>query len=174
MGEASIPRGRGTGLGLANVKKLLEEMGGTIEVETEIDAGTTFRFQLPVIQQQVIADTAESSMAPARSGTVLVVDDDVRVRAVVYATLERAGFHVLEAATPDSALEIARDGVNTVDLLVTDVVMPGRRWGGGDSAVNCRVSQCSGTGDVRIQRRRNPAAGNCPGRLALCHQTVYR
>jgi len=125
------PAGKGTGLGLATVKQLVEGMGGSIEVRNAPGQGASFIIRLATTNLEVTPEPARGVVAKPRSGTVLVVDDDVRVRALVYTALERVGYHVLEAATPSAALEAVRLQPNGVDLVLTDVVLPD----GGGAAV---------------------------------------
>jgi PAS domain S-box-containing protein len=120
--------GHGTGLGLATVYGIVQQSNGTIEVDTGPGKGTTFRLRLP----QVAAADADSSTAvqgqrpSAGSETVLLVEDDERVRALVCSVLKRGGYRVLEAEHAERAAEIAAARNGAIDLLLTDVVMPGR------------------------------------------------
>ncbi|HVQ14330.1 MAG TPA: ATP-binding protein [Vicinamibacterales bacterium] len=118
------PRGQGTGLGLATVYGIVVQSGGAIRVESEADQGSTFTVYLP--REQEIAPSAGraiESMVATSSGKVLLVEDEQAVRELVRIILERAGHRVFEAATPEEAL--ARFNViESVDLLLTDVVMP--------------------------------------------------
>jgi len=120
------PPGQGTGLGLATCYGIVEQAGGSIAVESAPGRGTTIRIQLP------FAD-AEPSAAPtpvrealrARGATVLLVEDEPAVRRIATLALRRAGHRVLEAEDAATALRIAMAGGEEIDLLVTDVVMPG-------------------------------------------------
>jgi signal transduction histidine kinase/ActR/RegA family two-component response regulator len=133
------PAGKGTGLGLANVKQLVESMSGTIDVRSQLGIGTTFTIRVPITDLPIVNETKVSREKRARTGTVLVVDDDVRVRAVVYTALERVGYRVLEAATPDAAVAIVQERTNGIDLLLTDVVMGG---GGGAHVIREVIRIC--------------------------------
>lgn len=116
--------GHGTGLGLSTVHGIVTQAGGTIEVESAPDRGTTLRVELPAVEPE--AEGPASSRTPdtmGGSGTVLVCEDEAPVRAVLESVLTRAGYQVLAADRPERAIELARD--RAVDLLVTDVVMPG-------------------------------------------------
>jgi len=118
------PRGQGTGLGLATVYGIVVQSGGAIRVESEVGVGSTFIVYLP--REQEVAPSAgralESAVATS-SRTVLLVEDEQAVRELVRIILERAGHHVVEAATPEEALEHF-NVMESVDLLLTDVVMP--------------------------------------------------
>ncbi|HYP99163.1 MAG TPA: ATP-binding protein [Polyangiaceae bacterium] len=152
------PAGKGTGLGLATVKQLVETMGGSIDVQSAPGAGASFIVRLATTTLEVTPEPPQSSGVKTRSGTVLVVDDDVRVRALVYTALERLGYQVLEAATPGAALEAVRAQPNGVDLVVTDVVLPD---GGGAVVIEhvrgicpkARVLVMSGYNDDETLRR---------------------
>jgi PAS domain S-box-containing protein len=118
------PRGQGTGLGLATVYGIVVQSGGAIRVESEAGQGSTFTVYLPREQElpQPAGGTLEST-EPQSSWRVLLVEDEQAVRELVRIILERAGHRVLEAATPEEALE-RFDAIGSVDLLLTDVVMP--------------------------------------------------
>ncbi|HEU0029422.1 MAG TPA: ATP-binding protein [Kofleriaceae bacterium] len=116
--------GKGTGLGLSIVFGIVQQAGGSIWVYSEPSHGTTFKLYFPLA-----AGRAESARPtePARelrgSETILLVEDDPQVRSVVREILERAGYTVLEAESPEDALAIA-DRHARIDLLLSDVVMP--------------------------------------------------
>ncbi len=152
------PVGQGTGLGLATVRQLVEGMAGTIDVQSAPGAGASFVIKLATSALEVTPEPSRSVLSRPRTGTVLVVDDDVRVRALVYTALERLGYRVLEAATPSAALESARAQPNGIDLLLTDVVLPD---GGGAAVIErvkavcpkARVLVMSGYNDDETLRR---------------------
>ena len=152
------PAGKGTGLGLANVQQLVEAMGGSVVVESEVGRGTTFRLRIPTTNEPVRRPAAETRRPSARSGTILVVDDDVRVRATVYVALERMGYGVLEASSPDTVEALLARSNAKLDLLLTDVVLPG---GGGARVIavvrekfpEARVLVMSGYNDDETLRR---------------------
>ena len=114
--------GKGTGLGLAVTHGVVTQSGGYITVESELGSGTKFRIYLPVaVDQPMIAD---SNDVHAGTETVLLVDDEQEVRAMVRDGLQRCGYTVFEAATGAEALQICRAGIAEIDLVLTDVIMP--------------------------------------------------
>jgi PAS domain S-box-containing protein len=119
-------RGHGTGLGLATVHGIVEQSGGYVWVYSEVGHGTTFKVYLPQAEGAAAAPRpAVADVPPVGSETVLLVEDEEAVRFLTRALLERAGYQVLECATPAEA-EAQFDGrAQSVDLLLTDVIMPG-------------------------------------------------
>ena len=119
------PRGKGSGLGLATVYGIVRQSGGHVDVESTPGAGTTFRIYLPRVTGEAEAGAEDAAAAPARGAeTVLVVEDDERVRALARKVLEQAGYRVLVAAGGKEALAAAEGHDGPIDLLMTDVVMP--------------------------------------------------
>ena len=119
--------GKGTGLGLATVYGIVGEHSGWIEVDSEVDKGTTFRIFLPSAQgAERSRNSAGSSLeVPRGNETVLIVEDEPALRALVKRYLSRLGYSVLEATTGADALELLRQLRGKVDLIFTDIVMPG-------------------------------------------------
>jgi CheY-like chemotaxis protein len=119
------PEGHGTGLGLSMVYGFVTQSGGHLVIDSAVGAGTTVSLYLP---RSLAAPDAAAPPAPREvvggDETILVVEDDPQVRAVVVALLNDLGYHVLHAAEAQAALEIIDSGVH-IDLLFTDVVMPG-------------------------------------------------
>jgi signal transduction histidine kinase/CheY-like chemotaxis protein len=116
----------GTGLGLATVYGILSQAGGNIRVYSEPGIGTTFTITLPVTAEQAavpVVDLVLCQRAP-KGETVLVVEDEEALREVARRILTRNGYRVIIAADGLEALDLARHHPGTIDLLVTDVVMP--------------------------------------------------
>jgi len=117
--------GKGTGLGLSTVYGIVKQSGGNIWVYSEPGTGTTFKVYLPLVHDA--EDTAElAQVRPGRgTETILVVEDEDDVRALACEVLATYGYEVLQARTPAEALLIAERHAGSVQLLLTDVVMPG-------------------------------------------------
>ncbi|HLK40530.1 MAG TPA: ATP-binding protein [Polyangiaceae bacterium] len=117
--------GRGTGLGLDGVRRFVAESGGCIWVQSNEGCGTTVSMYFPVVELPSAPPPTPRSLHPSGSGTVLVVDDDERVRRAMAAVLEARGYRVLGAATGEEALEVAKRHKPPIDVVVADVIMPG-------------------------------------------------
>jgi PAS domain S-box-containing protein len=122
--------GKGTGLGLATVYGIVKQSGGYVWVYSEPGQGTTFKIYLPRVDVAADASTTESTSAPAAdlawsNATVLLVEDDPAVRSAARRALLRAGFLLIEASDGAEALTLCPEqGGPTIDLVVTDLVMP--------------------------------------------------
>lgn len=118
--------GRGTGLGLATVYSIVKQSGGYIWVYSEVGHGTTFKIYLPRVAgtpERLVSETP----APLAVGseTVLLVEDQAEVRTLTSRILEARGYTVLTAANAGDAVHLADRYLKRIDLLLTDVVMPG-------------------------------------------------
>ena len=119
--------GHGTGLGLSVVLGIIQQSGGYIEVESEPGVQTKFKIYLPAVQGSAADGLAQSApSAPERgSETVLLVEDEEPVRHITTRLLESLGYRVIEAQTGEEALSLFGVCGEKIDLLMTDVVMPG-------------------------------------------------
>jgi two-component system cell cycle sensor histidine kinase/response regulator CckA len=118
-------RGHGTGLGLATVYGIVAQTGGSIDVLSEPGRGSTFNVYLPLHDRPATHAQAGGTKAVAGgTETILLAEDEAPVRALARLILQRAGYTVIEAATPAEA-EARSHSMPTIDLLLTDVVMPG-------------------------------------------------
>jgi two-component system cell cycle sensor histidine kinase/response regulator CckA len=117
--------GKGTGLGLPVVHGIVQQAGGTIEIESEVGVGTTFLIRLPSIH--LPADPVLDRVANVTRGQekIILAEDDCYVRAAASRALRARGYTVLEASEGRAALRLLRDHKADVRLLVTDIVMPG-------------------------------------------------
>jgi two-component system, cell cycle sensor histidine kinase and response regulator CckA len=120
-------RGKGTGLGLFTAYGIIRQSGGYIEVKSVLGEGTSFLIYLPVVGDAQSRDLprAAAAAAAARHETVLLVEDEPTVREVTREILVSEGYHVLEAAHGQAALELTMQYAERLDLVLTDVRMPG-------------------------------------------------
>jgi PAS domain S-box-containing protein len=118
--------GKGTGLGLSTCYGIVQQLGGRIAVESAIGAGTTLRILLPACTAAREVTPSKPAPAAAVGGgeTVLLLEDDRMVRTLTTRLLKLLGYQVLVAALPGEALALAREHPTTIDLLMTDVMMP--------------------------------------------------
>jgi PAS domain S-box-containing protein len=121
------PQGKGTGLGLATVYGVVKQSGGFIWVYSELGRGTSFKIYLPRVDQPVeqIGSTHAAAEAPRGTETILLAEDEQDVREVAREFLESGGYTVIEARDGADALGRVEKHEGTIDLLVTDMVMPG-------------------------------------------------
>lgn len=121
--------GKGTGLGLATVFGIIEQHKGGITVESEVNIGTTFHIYLPRHTQSLAPPKAQTAPeAKGGSETILLVEDDDSVRVMARRVLENKGYRIFEANNGMKALEIWQS-CPTIDLLLTDIIMPGGMTG---------------------------------------------
>jgi PAS domain S-box-containing protein len=162
--------GKGTGLGLSMVWGIVKQSGGHVLLESEEGKGATFRILLPRDRSRVRtpARVAQPKRSVARgTETILLVEDEPSVRALVRRVLERQGYTILEATNGAEAVQLAQTHAGPIDLLLTDVVMPGMN---GPKAVEqlvphhpgLRVLLMSGYTDQEVLR-----AGTLPVRAAF-------
>jgi CheY-like chemotaxis protein len=120
--------GKGTGLGLATVYGIVKQHGGSVEVESRPGTGATFQIFLPLAPEKARGTPAPSPVSgrvPRGTETVLLVEDEERVRMIGRRALQSSGYRVLEAANGEEALRLSEQHSGPIHLLATDVVMPG-------------------------------------------------
>lgn len=121
------PQGRGTGLGLSTCYGIVKQAEGYIWVYSELGRGTTFKIYLPRASTET-SPTVRTSLPTRKTGrdrVVLLAEDDPSVRQATARALQRAGYAVLEADSGEAALALIEERSERIDLLITDVVMPG-------------------------------------------------
>jgi signal transduction histidine kinase/ActR/RegA family two-component response regulator len=132
--------GRGTGLGLATVYGIVKQSRGHISVYSEVGLGTTFKIYLPAVEKSLSVSTAESVVPVHRgSETILLVEDEAALRSLAVESLKRLGYKVLEAGDGVQALAIADGHLGTIDVLITDMIMP--KMGGLELAGKLRTKR---------------------------------
>jgi len=119
--------GRGTGLGLSTVFGIAKQHEGWLEVETSVGAGTTFHLYLPSVLEEIETQPDGESEGPNQNGseTIMIVEDEDGVRRTMRNVLRRAGYRVMDAADGPEALNAWAGHEHEIDLLVTDMRMPG-------------------------------------------------
>ncbi len=132
------PLGKGTGLGLSTVYGILRQSGGGVHVRSKPEKGSMFKVYLPLCGEAV-REKVQAPLAPPPAGleTVLLAEDEGAVRTLLHEHLQELGYRVLEAANGMQALEIARQHINQIDIVVTDVVMP--KMGGRELSAQLRL-----------------------------------
>ncbi len=156
---------KGTGLGLAAARRLVEESGGAIRCRSEVGLGTTFEIFLPAVDEAAAEEPPSTDVVrPRGSATVLLAEDDEGLRRLMGQVLRRNGYQVLEADSGERASELARDFDGPIDLLLSDVVM--NLMSGPDLAQSLqsvnpalRVLLVSGTADATVLQSLLP--GTC-------------
>jgi PAS domain S-box-containing protein len=120
--------GQGTGLGLSTVYGIVKQSEGYISVDSEIGKGTTFKIYFPRVSEKAEAFllSREPAEAPRGSETIVVVEDDQTLREITVTLLKDGGYRVFEAKDSEEALRSIADSQVEIDLVLTDVVMPGK------------------------------------------------
>jgi PAS domain S-box-containing protein len=118
--------GKGTGLGLATVHGIAAQHKGWVEVDSAVGAGSTFRVYLPAIEQSSASAAPRRELSPLVGGkeTILVVEDQPKVRRLIALTLRAQGYAVHEAGTGQEAIAVWQQHQGQIDLLFTDMIMP--------------------------------------------------
>ena len=159
-------RGKGTGLGLATVYGIVKQSGGEVTVSSEPGKGSEFLITFPRVEAPLAeAPAARRALLPVPgSGTVLLVEDEVAVRELIHSVLEVNGYRVLTARDPHDALRLGEGYAGSLDLLITDVIMPGMN--GRDlagritaSRPGLRVLYISGYSEEILEGARVPGGG---------------
>lgn len=164
------PQGTGAGLGLAIVYGIVKQSGGHIWGESAPGAGASFTIFLPLHEGELpsSAETVRETAASGKGVTVLLVEDEVHVRRVTARTLRLRGYDVLEAAHGDDALIVARTHAGTIDLLLTDMIMPQMS---GTEVAQRLVEQRP---DLRVLYASGYVADNVPGpRAAMAPRSAF-
>jgi len=119
--------GKGTGLGLATVYGIVKQSGGHITVYSEVSHGTTFKVYLPLTEEAVSQPEMASpgGIVPNGTETILLVEDEDSLRELTHKYLTEKGYSVLVASDSDSAIAAAEKAQHRIDLLLTDVILPG-------------------------------------------------
>jgi CheY-like chemotaxis protein len=132
-------KGKGTGLGLSTVYGIVKQSGGWVWVYSEPGRGTIFKVYLPRVESPAEPLRARPEEAAPKGGTetILLVEDEEMVRSLARKILTSRGYRVIEARDGEEAVESARQSLNPVDLVLTDMVLPG--MGGSETASKIRV-----------------------------------
>ena len=119
------PRGEGTGMGLSSAYGIVDQAGGCLSVESTLGVGTVFTVHLPAVSAGISQeDIEEETAAIGGSEMILLVEDEDAVRELVLRILRNQGYEVVPYSSGAEALEYCRSHLETIDLLLTDVVMP--------------------------------------------------
>lgn len=118
--------GKGTGLGLAIVYAIVKQHNGHIHLYSEMDKGSCFKIYLPLVKGEIEATALQERIEMAHGNeTILVVDDDDSIRNMILDTLKPLGYTMLEASCAVEALELSNFFANKIDLVLSDIIMPG-------------------------------------------------
>ena len=120
--------GKGTGLGLSTVYGIVKQSEGYVTVYSERGKGTTFKIYFPRLREKAeeLGAHREEAEPPRGSETILVVEDDKILRSVAVKLLKEGGYSVVEAESAEHALSALLDAATEIDLLLTDIIMPGK------------------------------------------------
>ncbi|MBD3235092.1 MAG: PAS domain S-box protein [Candidatus Eisenbacteria bacterium] len=157
--------GKGTGLGLAVIYGIIEQHGGWIDVESAPGEGATFRIYLPALAQGAADQRLVASQRPPARGhgeRILLVEDEAAVLQYAQRVLEQQGYRVMPASSAEEAREIFRQDAGQIDMLFSDVVLPGRS--GLDLAADVRAA------DPRIAILLTSGYTDQRSRLATIHE----
>jgi len=119
--------GKGTGLGLATVYGIVKQSGGNVTVYSEVGHGTTVKVYLPLSEEEAPKPEtpAVENASPEGTETILLVEDEESLREVTCEYLGKKGYKILVASEPESAIEVVQGCTRPIDLLLTDVILPG-------------------------------------------------
>jgi len=119
--------GKGSGLGLATVYSIVKQHDGCIDVYSEPGQGTNFKIYFPATMETAGESVQQQPLEEARYGgeTILVVDDEAAIRQMIVDSLSPFGYKLLGAANGEEALRVAEQFSGSIDLLLTDIIMPG-------------------------------------------------
>ena len=134
-------QGKGTGLGLSTVYGIVKQAGGNIFVYSELNHGTIFKVYLPAVTELIHAQVSNPAITSVLGGgeTILVVEDEMGIRDLLNETLKKRGYTILLATNGEEAIRYGEKHQGTIDLLLTDVIMP--KMNGKDVATKLRLSR---------------------------------
>ncbi len=175
--------GKGTGLGLATVFGLVKEFRGHLEVESALGEGTTFRLYFPVTGSadhgESCVDSSDAVEPHTCSGTILLVEDETLLRAATRLQLRAAGYTVFDAGSPDLALQLLEEKAPTIDLILSDIVMPGMNGPQLAREIlakqpNARTLFMSGYSDESLIRQGRRTAGAAVLEKPFCEEELLK
>ncbi|MDP2989296.1 MAG: ATP-binding protein, partial [Kiritimatiellota bacterium] len=136
-------KGKGTGLGLTTTYGIVKQFGGHITVYSEVGRGTTFKIYFPESQEAsaAVSPTTQESLLLRGNETIMVVDDEANIVAMVSQILTELGYHIIAATSGSEALNLSDQHARTIDMVLTDIIMP----------------ELNGPDLVRMLRQKRPA-----------------